>query len=301
MSSLQDKLHCSHCGRDNHKKKDCKYLGQKKCTDCDRFHKGDKCWIPQASGNKRPWKGKEKEGEFSNKRQKQSHSAKESAKANNASIHGAFVSLLAVSVIETNNANTVEDENIKIYHCKKDSKDSNNVDIACSSVTSSPKMSENEDLFEWIADSASTVHITNQHNAFASYNPVPDIKVTGVGRVQAFAVGKGTVYLKSECNGKTNILHLNNILYIPCNQNNLLSVICWERAPGCSSHFEDQEVILNLNKNTMVARGHRKDSKLYKIRFAIAPASHPDKTKDIITDLICLNTQLLIPWETWHR
>jgi len=45
-SSSCEKLHCNHCRRDNHKKKDCKYLGQKKCTDCDRFHKGNKCWVP---------------------------------------------------------------------------------------------------------------------------------------------------------------------------------------------------------------------------------------------------------------
>jgi len=86
-SSSCEKLHCNHCGRDNHKKKDCKYLGQKKCTDCDRFHKGNKCWVPQESGSKRPWKGKEKEGKSSNKRQKQSHSAEDGAEANNANIH----------------------------------------------------------------------------------------------------------------------------------------------------------------------------------------------------------------------
>jgi len=300
--NLQDKLHCSHCRHNNYKKKDCKYLGQKKCMDCDHFHQGDKCWIPQESGSKCPWKGKEKEGKSSNKKQKQSHSAEDGTEVNNASIHRAFVSLLAVSITETHEVNTVEDENIEIYCRETDSKDLSSVDLAHSSVTNSSKMTENEDSFEWVADSASTVHITNQCDAFATYNPVPDIKVTGVGGVQAFAVGKGTVYLSSKCNGKTSIICLNNVLHIPCNQNNLLSVICWDKALGCSAHFKDKEVTLNLDKNTTIARGHRKDSKLYRIKFAIVPPPHiPNTDKDIMTDLVCLSMRLSIPWEIWHK
>ena len=301
-SNLQDKLHCSHCRCNNHKKKDCKYLGQKKCMDCNCFHQGDKCWIPQESGSKHLWKGKEKEGKSSHKKQKQSHSAEDSAEANNASIHGAFVSLLAVSITKTYEVNTVEDENIKIYCCEKDLKDLSSVDLAHSSVTNSPKMTKNEDSFEWVADSVSTVHITNQRNAFTTYNPVPDIKVTGVRGVQVFAVGKGTVYLSSKCDGKTSIICLNNVLHIPCNQNNLLSVICWDKALGRSAHFKDKEVTLNSDKNTMIVRGHRKDSKLYRIKFAIIPPPHiPNTDKDIMTDLVCLSVWLSIPWEIWHK
>jgi len=235
-SSLHEKLHCNHCRCDNHKKKDCKYLGQKKCTDCDRFHKGNKCWVPQKSGSKCLWKGKEKEGKPSNKRQKQSHSTEDGAEVNNANIHGVFVNLLAVSITGTDEVDTAEDEKIKIY-CQE--KDLSCVNIVHLPVKSSLEMSKNEDLFEWVTDSASTVHITNWQDAFATYNPVPDIKVTGIRGVQAFAVGKGTVYLSSECDGKTNIICLNNILHIPCNQNNLLSVIWWDKAPRRSAHFKD--------------------------------------------------------------
>jgi len=232
-SSLHKKLHCNHCGCDNHKKKDCKYLGQKKCTDCDRFHKGDKCWVPQASSSKHLWRGKEKEGESSNKRQKQSHSTEDGAEANNTTIHGAFISLLAVSISGTDDVDTGDDENIEIYHCQcdskdpneTDSKDSKSVNVSFLNVTSSPVVPPNDDSFEWIADSASTVHVTNWRDAFATYTPVPDIKVTGIGRVQVFAVGRGTVYLNSECDGKQSIICLQNVLHIPCNQNNLLSII----------------------------------------------------------------------------
>jgi len=117
-----------------------------------------------------------------------------------------------------------------------------------------------------------------------------------------FAVGKGTVYLSSECDRKTNIICLNNVFHIPCNQNNLLLVIHWDKAPGHSAHFEDQIVTLNSNKNTMIAKGHRKDSKLYRIRFAIAPPSLiPDDDKNIISDLICFSAQPSISWEIWHK
>jgi len=209
------------------------------------------------------------------------------------------VNLLAVSITGTDEVDTAEDENIKIYCCEKDSSCVNIVHLP---VKSSLEMSENEDSFEWVADSASTVHITNRQDAFATYNPVPDIKVTGVRGVQVFAVGKGTVYLSSECDGKTNIICLNNVLHIPCNQNNLLSVIQWDKAPGRSAHFEDQIVTLNSNKNTTIAKGHRKDSKLYKIRFAIAPPPLiTDNDKNIISDLICFSARPLISWEIWHK
>jgi len=296
--SLRKKLHCNHCGRDNHKKKDCKYLGQKKCTDCDRFHKGDKCWVPQASSSKCPWRGKEKEGESSNKKQKQSHSAENSAEANNATIHGVFVSLLAVTISETDNVDTGDEENIEIYHCQCDSKDSKSVNISFSNVTSSPIVPQNEDSFEWIADSASTIHVTNRRDAFTTYTPVPDIKVTGIGGVQAFAVGKGTVYINSECDGKQTIIRLQNVLHIPCNQNNLLSIIRWDKSPGRSAHFEDQEVTLNSDRNTMIAKGNRRDSKLYRIKFTIAS---PPPDENPIPDLICFTAQLTIPWEIWHK
>ena len=305
-SSLHEKLHCNHCGRDNHKKKDCKYLGQKKCMDCDHFHEGDKCWVPQANGSKRPWRGKEKEGESSNKRQKQLHSAEDSTEANNATIHGAFVFLLAVTITGINNVNIGDDKQIEIYHCQNDTKGPNEissmdlkcVNIAFSNVTNSPKMSANKNLFERIADSASTVHVMNRRDAFATYTPVPEIRVTGVRGVQAFAVGKGTVYLSTECDGKHSIICLQNILHIPCNQNNLLSVIRWDKAPERSAHFEDKEVILNSDCETTIAKGDRKNSKLYQIRFNIAPPPLEEKP---IEYLICLNTRLTVPWEIWHK
>ena len=302
---LRKKVYCNHCGRDNHKKKDCKYLGQKKCADCNHFHKGDKCWIPQASSTKCPWKGKEKKGDSSNKRQKQSHRAEDGAEANNATIHGAFVSLLAATITGIDDIDTGDDEKIEIYHYQSDLYDPNKTDsiglksvnVAFPNVTSSSVVPQNEDLFEWIADSASTVHVTNRRDAFATYTPVLDIKVTGIGGVQVFAVGKGTVYLSSKCNGKYNIICLQNVLHILCNQNNLLSVIRWNKASGRNAHFEEQEVTLNSDRDTTIMKGDRRNSKLYRITFNIA--SPPDENP--IPDLICFSARMSIPWEIQHK
>jgi len=138
-----------------------------------------------------------------------------------------------VTITGINDINIGDNEQIEIYHCQNDTKgpneislmDSKCVNIAFSNVTNSSEMSANKNSFEWVADSASTVHVTNRHNAFATYTPVPEIRVTGVGGVQVFAVGKGTVYLSTECDGKHSIIRLQNVLHIPSNQNNLLSVI----------------------------------------------------------------------------
>ena len=113
-----------------------------------------------------------------------------------------------------------------------------------------------------------------------------------------FAVGKGTVYLYSECDRSVNTIRLSNVLHIPCNNNNLFSVLLWENAPGRSAHFKDQEVILNSNKDTTITKGTQKDSKLYKIKFTIAPKP---SNKKPIDNLICLTAWLAVLWETWHK
>ena len=63
-SGLLPKKHCSHCGRDNYNKSDCKYKDMSKCKDCNLFH-NSKCWKP---GRKHLWKEKDKES--SNKKKK---------------------------------------------------------------------------------------------------------------------------------------------------------------------------------------------------------------------------------------
>jgi hypothetical protein len=79
-------------------------------------------------------------------------------------------------------------------------------------------------LYDWLADSATTSHITHQREAFTSYTPLGKGSVTGVGGKQATIAGQGTVELVSTCNGQEFTLLLQNVLYVPGTRNNLISL-----------------------------------------------------------------------------
>ena len=123
------KKHCSHCGRDNHNKPDCKYKDMTKCETCNLFHNGE-CWQP---GAKRQWKGKGKEPP--SKKKKDSHDAGSSAQANMV-VEGKFVAL----------------------QTEHESDDETDSDVNVSSGSKNDKAVYN---YEWLADSAATIHVTN--------------------------------------------------------------------------------------------------------------------------------------------
>ena len=79
-------------------------------------------------------------------------------------------------------------------------------------------------FYNWLADSAMTSHICNRHEAFLRFHPLTATTVTGVGNLVTKAKGQGTVELTSWCNGHKYILQLENVLYIPNNRNNLISL-----------------------------------------------------------------------------
>ena len=77
--------------------------------------------------------------------------------------------------------------------------------------------------YDWLADSAATSHVTNQRNAFKTYEPFKNGKreVCGVGDIATRAEGRGTIELKSKIDGETYIITLKGVLYIPTTQNSV--------------------------------------------------------------------------------
>lgn len=78
--------------------------------------------------------------------------------------------------------------------------------------------------YDWLADSATTSHVTNRHEAFITYQPLEAMMVAGVGNVKAKAEGRGTIEIVSYCDSHKYILTLEDVLYIPNNRNNLISL-----------------------------------------------------------------------------
>ena len=125
---------------------------------------------------------------------------------------------------------------------------------------------------DWLADSATTSHITNQRSAFTTFQPLTNISVRGVGDVTTKAKGCGTVELESECNGVTYLLKLEDVLYIPTNRNNLISLGRWDNAGGC--HMGGKGTLTLIAKNRKhVAIGRRINNHLYKMNFTMQNAS----------------------------
>ena len=78
--------------------------------------------------------------------------------------------------------------------------------------------------YDWIADSATMSHISNKKEAFVMYKPLTGKAVAGVGNKQANVEGKGTIELESTYKGNKYLLRLDDVLYVPGNQNNLISL-----------------------------------------------------------------------------
>ena len=174
--------------------------------------------------------------------------------------------------------------------------------ISCNSDNSYSRDEINEPViyYDWFSNSATTSHITNKHDIFITYEPLHNTTVIGVGQIKAKSEGKGTVDLISQHNNKEYILRLHNVLYIPTNRNNILSLGKWDAAGGCYIGGGGQIILKNKNGVT-VASGTKISNHLYKMKFktrlphaanTIALTNNPE------TFVI---TEPMQNWETWHR
>ena len=75
--------------------------------------------------------------------------------------------------------------------------------------------------YDWLADIATTSHVTNSQDAFTTYHTINPTAVTGISSIKAQAQGRGNVKLKSIVNGKIYIFKLEDVSYIPTNKHNL--------------------------------------------------------------------------------
>ena len=100
-----------------------------------------------------------------------------------------------------------------------------------------------------------------------------DTAVSGVGNVKTKANGRGTVELMSTYNGHNYTLQLENVLYIPSNRNNLISLGRWDKAGGWYTRGGG-ELTLITKDGTPVARGTQIANNLYKMEVAIRQLKH---------------------------
>ena len=93
------------------------------------------------------------------------------------------------------------------------------------------------------------------------------------------------------------MLELKDVLHIPLNIRNLLSVSIWEEPANRGAYFENHQVVLK-NEGTMITRGDKINYRLYRLSFKLG--SPPDSL--FIPNVICLSaSSMSTPWEVWHR
>jgi hypothetical protein len=86
--------------------------------------------------------------------------------------------------------------------------------------------------YDCLADSATTSHVSNCREAFITFEPTHKTLVGGVSGIKTCTKGQGTIKLESVHEGHRYSLTLKDVLYIPRNKNNLISLGCWKAAGG---------------------------------------------------------------------
>jgi Reverse transcriptase (RNA-dependent DNA polymerase)/gag-polypeptide of LTR copia-type/Integrase core domain/GAG-pre-integrase domain len=270
---------CGHCGLRNHKTEECKFLGQSKCGICTRFgHTTEECYSKKAKDLKRKREKGDKKGK-KKKKTEEMHQGEEIAD-DDEDEHITF------------NLN----ESPEIFLDESEEGQSFNFDEP--DVINSSEYNPRLIYYDWLGDTATTSHVSNRRDAFKTFQPLTDTKVSGVGNVKAEAKGRGIVELRSSYQGRNHTLELKNVLYIPTNRNNLISLGKWDKAGGRYTGGGGSLTLITKD-GIPVARGTQIENNLYKMKVAIRK---PDIkfTKEANPQCFVINEPAQ-SWETWHK
>ena len=141
---------------------------------------------------------------------------------------------------------------------------------------------------EWILDSATSSHISNNRMAFVDYFPLKDSTVKGIGKEPATAAGIGTILLDFNVDNKTIGHQIKNVLHVPEAPNSLLSVSRFDEAGG-TIDFKDGKCFLRNKGGQLVGTGVKQD-RLYLLGAktrVVAESAHAASTSK--------------SWNEWHK
>src|SRR5215471_14921111 len=151
--------------------------------------------------------------------------------------------------------------------------------------------------YDWLADMATTSHIASHRDLFKTYTSIQDSSITGVGGKRATAIGRGTVELISNCNGKYWTLALKDVLHVPGQKNNLISLGRWDAAGGEYQGGNGKLILVSKN-GEQVAQGRKLNNFLYQMQIATKKPYISSSDDGSQTFFAGSNAQ---DWETWHK
>jgi hypothetical protein len=266
------RLYCTHCGRDNHEAKNCYHINKPKCTICKKIgHESDKCRFKKKSAKTRKSKDKMVAEATSNKKE-----------TNVAETKSDDEETLAAIAADSDHTMLTDDPFI-------DDISDENVNVSNLAANKTDRM------YDWLADTGSTNHITNRREIFSSYEQTPEATVHGVGGKIIQVAGRGTITLIAQYGPRKRILRLENVNYIPSNKYNILALGRWD-SQGRRYEASKGELILYNRLNAPVIKGHKIANNIYKIQMPPTDANIQSRTEYIFS-----SQETKQSWETWHR
>ena len=166
-----ERIHCTHCGRDNHKVKNCYYAAKPKCMICKWIrHKAKNCRFKKKA--QKPWKDK-----------------------NNIVVEATSTKGEAhiVEIGSDEEALMACDAEIPTLYNNPFYKDISDPNIYTNIATN-----ESTCMYDWLADTGSTNHITNRQELYSSYEPTPGATVHRVSSKISLVAGQGTIFLTAQ-------------------------------------------------------------------------------------------------------
>jgi hypothetical protein len=146
--------------------------------------------------------------------------------------------------------------------------------------------------YYWLADSAASSHVSNKRELFTEFEQL-NTPVNGVGDAKTHTKGKGTVEIETEVDGRKYCLTLANVLYIPSNAHNLLSLGRWDAAGGTYEGGKGN-ITLRNRKNEKVIEVDKISNHLYQLRnIAVRLPTMPK--------IYAMQDHTPCTWEMWHR
>jgi hypothetical protein len=186
VSNVDDKCnsnkpYCKHCENFGHWTNDCHTWGKDQCTHCSKYnHALDDCYF--------------KDKLKLNKKEKKKENTRKCAKneVNEVNTAESDHSYAAIEEFrETSSRGITFDSSESGQYFNFNNKDVTNYSMNDKSTL----------YYDWLANSATTSHITNRCDIFVTYEPIQDTLITGIGDLQAQAEGRSDVSIYALYNG----------------------------------------------------------------------------------------------------
>ena len=296
---------CKQCGYQNHTTENCRHLGESKCPTCQKFgHLPKNCWFKDKPQKR---KGEQRTNRPGKKAKTESvNEAKAEEKKN--TTQNAPKKTLTFNVVEDAEPSSAGPSSAKIEEVEEEVEvavqweDSENMILSDDAMYNYANVNPDIQMYDWLADSATTSHVANNRKIFTTYEETPNAFVTGVGGLRTVIKGRGTIDLESEYGGQQYVLRLTDVLHIPSNRNNLLSLGRWDDAGG--TYRSDAGVLkLAVKTGTVIATGRKIHNHLYKMMVRVSDKRQNEEPSQALTNKyqIFLSEGSPENWETWHR